>query len=144
MHKIKDLKAGDFLDLENYFKEITNEDYTNLDKFYLLLLDRVPTKEADVLSTIELFINDLTDIKETYYWIYTPPEMPSDAEQKEPSIGDEYRQEFAEDYAGYTEMIYLICKGDFLKINEVMQMKTQDFLYWGEYLLRKRFVENIK
>ena len=70
--------------------------------------------------------------------------MPTDAEQKQPTIGDEYRKEFAQDYGLYTEIIYLLSKADPLKVPEVIKMKCEDFLYWAEYLLRKRFVENIK
>lgn len=42
------------------------------------------------------------------------------------------------------EIAYLLCEGDFLKLDEVTSMPTEKFLFLGEYLLRKRIVENIK
>lgn len=144
MHKLTDLKAGEFIDFENYYKEIIDNNFDNLDKFYLLLLGKDNPIEKEVLDCIELITKELIEIKETYYWLYNPPQMPTESQQQQPTIGDDYRQEFAEDYGGYVEVIYMICKGDILKVPDVMQMKLTDFLYWGEYLLRKKFVENIK
>lgn len=144
MHKITDLRAGDFIDLENWFKEISIEQYDNLEKFYLLLLGRNPKDEKETVAVIQSFVDQKTDIVETYNWIYDPPSPPTSSDQREPTIGDEYRKEFAEDYGNYIEIIYLICISLSYKPNEVLQMKCSEFLYWGEYLLRKRFCENIK
>ena len=141
MRKITELRAGDFIDLDNYFREIIEEDYTNIEKFYLLLLE---SDKEDIEAVMTEFINQMTEIKETYIWIFNPPQMPTDAEQRQPTAGDSYRQEFAQDYGLYTEMIYLMCKGDVLKVDELMHMKCEQFLFWGEYLLRKKIVESIK
>ena len=144
MYKLTDLRAGDFIDLDNYFREIIEEDYSNIEKFYLLLLEELPSSEKEYSDVMQDFINQMTSIKEDYAWIFNPPQMPTEAEQKHQTIGDEYRNEFAQDYGLYTEIIYLLSKADPLKVPEVMQMKCEDFLFWAEYLLRKRFVENIK
>lgn len=42
------------------------------------------------------------------------------------------------------EMAYLICKGDFLKLDDITSWDTEKFLSLGEYLVRKRIVENLK
>lgn len=144
MYIIKKLRAGDFIDIDNYFREIIEEDYSNIEKFYLLLLKELPKDEQGYADVMQEFINEMTSIKEEFVWIFNPPQMPTDSEQKQPTIGDEYRKEFAQDYGLYTEIIYLLSKADPLKVPEVMQMKCEDFLFWAEYLLRKRFVENIK
>lgn len=141
MHKIKDLKAGDFIDLDNWFREIIEEDYTNLANFYLPLID---SENEPIEEVMEQFVSQMADIKETYIWIFNPPQMPTDAEQRQPTAGDSYRQEFSEDYGLYTEIIYLLCISFGFKPNDVLQMKCEDFLYWGEYAIRKRIVENIK
>lgn len=54
------------------------------------------------------------------------------------------RESFAEYYGVYTEMVYIICNGDIMKSDEVFKMNVHKFLFWAEYLLRKRRVENIK
>ena len=141
MRKITELRAGDFVDLDNYFREIIEEDYTNIEKFYLLLLE---SDKEDIEAVMTEFINQMTEIKETYIWIFNPPQMPTETEIRQPTAGDGYRQEFSEDYGLYTEIIYLLCISFGFKPNEVLQMKCEEFLYWGEYVIRKRIVENIK
>ena len=42
------------------------------------------------------------------------------------------------------EITYLLCEGDFTKIDEILNWNTEKFLTLGEYLLRKRIVENIE
>jgi hypothetical protein len=54
------------------------------------------------------------------------------------------RQEFTEHYGGYMEITYLLTKGDFTKFDEVLNWDLDRYLFQGEYLLRKRVVENIK
>jgi len=54
------------------------------------------------------------------------------------------RRAFNEHYGAYTEMFYLVTNGDISKVKEVEKWKTDDFLFWAEYLMRKRIVENIK
>jgi len=54
------------------------------------------------------------------------------------------RKEFAEDYGGFMELMYLLCKGDFSKMKDFDKWKTSEFLYLGEYLLRKKNVENMQ
>jgi len=54
------------------------------------------------------------------------------------------RQAFNEHYGGYLEILYLLTKGDMTKIDDVLNWDTDRFLFQGEYLLRKRLVENLK
>lgn len=140
---ILEKRAGDFIDLENYFKEMVIETKEEtVIKFFELLIGEVPTKESEIKEIILEYSKQITDIKDTFIWLYNPPQMPS-------NINNEFKnkqhfEDFANDYSGYIEIIYLLCKGDFLKLDLVGQMKTQDFLFYGEYLVRKRFIENVK
>jgi hypothetical protein len=54
------------------------------------------------------------------------------------------RKEFAEYYGGYLEIFYVLCKGDFSKLKNFESMKTSEFLFLGEYLIRKRNVESMQ
>jgi hypothetical protein len=47
-------------------------------------------------------------------------------------------------YGGYVEIIYLLCSADLTKSDEVLNWDIERFLYQGEYLLRKKIVENLK
>lgn len=51
---------------------------------------------------------------------------------------------FIEEYGAYTELVYMIAQGNILEVNKVFKMKAHEFLFWGEYLLKKRNIENIK
>ena len=42
------------------------------------------------------------------------------------------------------EITYLLCQGDFLKFDEVMNWDLERYLFQGEYLLRKKIIENLK
>lgn len=54
------------------------------------------------------------------------------------------RLEFAKDYGGYMEITYLLTGGDFTKFDEVLNWSLERYLFQGEYLVRKKIVENIK
>jgi len=54
------------------------------------------------------------------------------------------RQEFAQEYGGFMELMYLLCKGDFETMESKDKWPTEKFLYLGEYLLRKRNTEAIE
>jgi hypothetical protein len=153
MYKIIERKAGDFIDLENYSKLMTEinpeeekETYFEIvKKFYLLLIGRIPSNEDECVEIINTYATEIAAIKEDYEFIYNPPQLPSTIEQQLTTIGDEYRKEFAETYGGYVELIYLLTGGDWLRRKEVThEMTTQEFLFYGNYLLHKKYVENIK
>jgi len=142
--KILEKRAGDFIDLENLFKEMvseTNED-TVVKFFNILCNGNMPTTANETEDLIKEYARQVQDIKETFVWLYNPPQLPSSIEQE--LKNKQYFEDFANDYSGYIEIIYLLCKGDFTKLDAVGEMKTEDFLFYGEYLVRKRFIENVK
>ena len=143
MYKITERKTGDFIDLENYFSTMDGNEET-ITNFFVLLLGRMVTSEEECIEVITEYAKEVTAIKESFEFIYNPPSLPSSTEQSNPTIGDEYRKEFAEMYGGYVELVYLLAGGDLLRYTEVMNMPTKDFLFFGNYLLHKKFVENIK
>lgn len=147
MHNITDLKAGEFIDLLEYSKELVTPNENSIEiveKFYSLLLGRMPTSETELFETIKDFDRQVEEIKEQFEFIYNPPPLPTTIEQTQPTIGDEYRKEFSEIYGGYVELVYLLCSVFKYKPNEVLEMKCQDFLFWGNYCLHKKYVESIK
>ena len=152
MFTLEDMKAGDFIDLENYYFEIceqakegneSNELAVVITKFFKLLNGKVPTKDAEYIDIIKEYERQLIDIKETYTWIYNPPSVMPSSIDKEQS-NNQLRDEFTQDYGGYIEIIYVLCKGIFFEVPKVLEMKTKDFMFWGEYALRKRIVESQK
>ena len=149
MFSLRDLKAGDFIDAQGYYdmivdEEIEEQERNNIaDKFLVLLLNR-KYNNTDVVKATEEYIKQLIEIRDSFEYIYNPPQSPSVQSQDTNTIGNEYRAEFAVTYGGYVELVYLICTAFGYKPEECLQLKTQDFLFWGNYLLHKKFVENIK
>lgn len=143
--KILDFRASDFIDMENYFNEIVLElkEETAIKFLNILCVGDIPKTESETESVIKEYVRQVQEIKETFTWLYNPPQQPSNID-RELRKNNQNIEEFANDYNGYVEIIYLLCKGDFLKLDLVGEMKTQDFLFWGEYLVRKRFIENVK
>lgn len=82
-------------------------------------------------------------IKSKFVWIYNPPQIAE--ESNGITAGSVHRKEFVDFYGGYPEMVYILLQNRIYKSKEELyKSKTEEFLYWAEYLLRKRIVENIK
>jgi hypothetical protein len=81
-------------------------------------------------------------IKEKHPWIYNPPILPTTGKHQN-TIGGEYMKEFVQHYGAYMEIIYLLTKGDLSKMDEITDWSVERFLFQGEYLLRKKRIENI-
>ena len=147
MHKITELKAGEFIDLQEYAKTLheNNTDSVNIiQKFYLLLNGQMPTTEKECFEIIKDYAEQVEQVKESFEFIFNPPPLPSTIESNLNTIGDEYRKEFAEMYGGWVELVYLVCTVLKYKPDQVLEMRTQDFLFWSNYLLHKKWVEQIK
>lgn len=143
-HVLKiDLKTiGQFIDADNYLKAA---DYTNLLPMFVKPRwhqRKVKCSVTNVQYAVPRIRKAIDEIKEQYPWIYNPPAMPTTS--SETTIGSVYRQDFVEHYGSYMEFVYLICKGDFLKLDEVMKWEPNKFLFLAEYLNRKKITENIK
>ena len=167
MYKITERKAGDFIDLESYATQMNSFNPESLTEeetilyyelavkfFVLLILEREATdediknglslKESEIPEIINQYAKEVIAIKESFEFIYNPPQLPSSTEVSQPTIGDEYRKEFAEMYGGYVNLILLICKTFPYTPEQCLQMRLQDFLFWGNLLMHRQFVENIK
>ena len=79
-----------------------------------------------------------------YPFIYKQDEELDDDGDGEISLGMSEKDAFLAEYGAYTEIVYMIAQGDVLKTEEVFKMKAHKFLFWGEYLLKKRKIEDIK
>lgn len=138
------IRAGEFIDLENYFVELSknNSDEIALKFLDLLCNGNIPKGEDEIIEVIKEYARQVTEIKETYTWIFNPPPLPSSIEKE---IKNRHLlDDFQKDYSGYIEIIYLLCVGDMTKVDLVKEMKVQDFFFWGEYLYRKRYIESVK
>ena len=60
------------------------------------------------------------------------------------TAGSIERDAFSDHYGPYIEMVYVLCKGDFTKFEEVTSWDLDRFLFQAEYLIRKRDIENLK
>lgn len=102
-------------------------------------VEDISLREAEYVNT--KWIEFLEDVKYRYEYIYNPPIRMSQGTNSQGSIE---RKEFAEHYGGYAEMTYLIAGGAVKDFKDIWNWDLDYFLFWGEYLLRKRDVENIK
>ena len=167
MHKLNELKAGDFIDANQYYTDIIDESLDMQEreiaahKFLVLLcgsnykkityyqkIVRVffknKYKGIDVVLITEEYIKQLLNIRDSFEYIYSPPQSPSNQSHDTNTIGNEYRAEFAVAYGGYVELVYLVSTVFNYKPGECLSLPAQEFLFWGNYLLHKKFVENIK
>ena len=120
---------------------------------YLMLADLVSLynhlsgkKEKDISVSLALrvkneFLQSVEYFKDKYEWIYNPPTIGAAGKY---TIGKQLRTEFVEHYGVYAEITYLLSGGNALDFDKVNKMKLSDYLSLGEYLLRKRTVENVE
>ncbi len=87
------------------------------------------------------FLQSVEHFKELYEWIYNPPILPGINKH---TIGKQLRSEFQQHYGAYAEITYLLAYGNALKFDKVNKMPLNEYLALGEYVLRKRAVENIE
>ena len=88
------------------------------------------------------FYEELSNLKSGYPFIFG--ERESSEDDDEVSLNYSEKQEFLEEYGAYMEIIYLVCQGNLLEADRVTEMPATKFLFLGEYLLRKRNIENKK
>lgn len=89
----------------------------------------------------DAFLNAVSHFPTKYEWVYNPPHI---GELSKPTIGNQLRQEFQSNYGAYAEITYLISKGDVMKFEKINKMRLENYLSLGEYLLRKKIVENVE
>ncbi len=143
-----DFKAGRFIDADTYRME-----GDNLNMFKMLLkpkrkrwrpwsrykVEDISLQEAErILVEWNEF---LTELKYRYEYLYNPPIRINVQENTQGSVE---RQAFAEHYGAYAEMTYVISKGLVKDHKSIWEWDAEYFLFWAEYLIRKRDVENVK
>ena len=132
-------KAGRFIDLETFIKEEDDQAFAKATVTRLIPFIKIPVKVKAV--AIALYMMETSEMKERFTWIYNPPSFPNTGEITQGSIE---RENFALTYGGYLEMVYLIVTQFGERFDKVLKMDTNQFLFLGEYLLRKRIVEGLK
>ena len=83
MFRINQLRAGDFIDLDNYYREFetaqeeTQEVAETIVKFFEILKVEIPKDESGYVEIFKEFAIQMLEIKGNYEFIYNPPPLPS-------------------------------------------------------------------
>ena len=88
----------------------------------------------------------MSDFKSTYPYIYSEQEVDEDSDDFEDDVNLKFseKDQFVQDYGVYMEMIYIVCGGDLLKMDDIFKLNAHKFLFISEYLIRKRNIETKK
>ena len=132
-------KAGRFIDLETFIKEEDDQSFLKATVTPRLCFMNIP--EFVKRYAIALYMIESQEIKDSFPWIYNPPRFAGSNEITQGSIE---RENFAKDYGGYMEMVYICATFEGVSPKVVFEYDTKYFLFWSEYLLRKKTVENLK
>lgn len=136
-------KAGKFIDADTY---LTTGDKLSLAKLIVKKkwwqFKDIKWSITTVMFAEAAFIKFAEPIKERHPWIYNPPILPS-PQNSQMSLAIEYQKDFVQDYGSYMEIVFLLTKGDFTKEDIVTGWSLDNFLFKGEYLLRKKRIETI-
>ena len=90
---------------------------------------------------LERFKQEYGSIKSDYPHLFNPEDTDSQNNDGGVILGYTETQEFHDDYGPYVELIYLISKGNLLIKDKITKMNVHEFLWMGEYLIRKRKIE---
>ena len=132
-------KVGRFIDLETYIKE--KDDASFLKATIKRNIPFIKIPEQVKTYAVALYMIESNEVKDRFPWIYNPPQFPNIGTTTQGSIE---RENFAKDYGGYMEMVYICSTFENTSPKKVFDWDTDYFLFWSEYLLRKRTVENLK
>jgi len=131
--------VGRFIDLETFIKDEDDKSFlkaTVTPRLWFLTIPNYVQRYA-----VALYLQEADEVKANFPWIYDPPKFPSEGEI---SQGSMERENFSLTYGGYTEMVYLCAIFEAVSPKVIFTYDTKYFLFWSEYLLRKRTVENLK
>ena len=135
--------AGRFIDADTF---LIRDDLIELAKLLIKkrhIFQKVRLSLGVVNHITEKFLEFAAPIKELHEWIYNPPTILTDKPSQQNSIASMYMTDFVNHYGPYIEMVYLICNGKMMQKDEVTNMSLDEFLFLGEYLLRKKRIESI-
>lgn len=134
--------AAKFIDADTFFSEGDFVSFLNVvlkHRIPFLKIKNVTLQEANIIFA--KFKEISYNIKENHPWIFDPPSFGNSPVE---TLGTIEKQKFTEHYGGYMEIIYLLCKEDLTRADVVINWSLDRFLFQGEYLLRKRIIENLK
>lgn len=136
-HRIEDLPFHLFVDLEIYFEQ---SDYYNFCNIFVKKYFWQTIKVQNLYTIIEDYGKQKQELKEKFVFVYDPPIF---GEQTPDTIGSELRKDFVQDFGIYVILMDLVCK-DKTRYKEVEKWKTQEFLFWANYLTGQKIIENVK
>ena len=131
--------AGRFIDLETFIKDEDDDSFIK-ETIKQRLPFLKPSKEV-IAYAVSMYILESDEVKVNFPWIYNPPSFPNTSEITQGSME---RENFSLFYGGYTELVYLCATFENISPKVVFEFDTKYFLFWGEYLLRKKIIENLK
>jgi len=131
--------AGRFIDLETFIKDEDDDSFIKATVTRMFWFMTIP--EYVKRYAIALYLQEADEVKLNFPWIYNPPQF---ANTSEITQGSMERENFSLTYGGYTEMVYLCSIFESVSPQVIFTYETKYFLFWSEYLLRKRTVENLK
>lgn len=131
--------VGRFIDLETFIKDEDDKEFIKATVTPRLWFMTIP--EYVQCYAVALYMIESQEVKVDYDWIYNPPQFPSNGKITQGSIE---RENFSLTYGGYTEMVYLCAIFESVSPKVVFEYETKYFLFWSQYLLRKRTVENLE
>lgn len=132
-------KTGRFIDLETFIKNEDDASFIKMTVKPRLPFLKIPEKLKRFV--IALYMIESEEFKKPYDWIYNPPNFNTGGAT---TIGSIERTNFATHYGGYMELVYICASFENTSPRNVFEWDTSYFLFWAEYLRRKRIVENLK
>jgi hypothetical protein len=136
--QLEDLSFSDYVDLKRYFAQ---EDYINFCRIFVKIKWWQVVYIHNTGPLLEEYARQTQELTERYYYIFNPPIY---GEPGKETIGSELRNDFVLEFGNDVVIVDKICKGKIVDYKMVEQWKTSEVLFWANYLVGQKIVEDVK
>jgi len=136
--QLEDLSFSDYVDLKRFYAA---EDYINFCRIFAVVKWWQVVYIHHALALTEEYARQTKELTERYYYIFNPPVY---GEPGKETIGSELRNDFVLEFGNDVVIVDKLCKGKIVDYKMVEQWKTSEVLFWANYLVGQKIVEDVK
>ena len=135
--RLEDLSFSDYVDLKRFY---LTEDYKNFCRIFAIVKWWQIIYIHNVTALVEKYRAQSEDIKESFYYVFDPPQYGEEAKE---TIGSELRNDFVLEFGNDVIITDNVMRWANCSYKEIEQWKTSEVLFWAHFLAGQKIVEKI-
>jgi hypothetical protein len=136
--QLKDITFSDYVDLKRYFE---TEDYYNFCRIFAVKkwYQTIYVHHMDAIL-IE-YKKQSDELIAEYYYVFDPPVYGEPGKQ---TIGSDLRNDFVQEFGNDVVIMDVIMRWENCSYKDIESWKLSEVLFWANYLIGQRIVENVE